>query len=170
MDDLDANLAVASCSDASKAGRLRSGGSSRRSSIPSLRDMWRLLQLRQVNLREHVLHFARDGIPLLCHDLLRNVPAHATSRSLQPHSTSRALSRLHALAGSLLHHSFPNVRVRQGREHVAWVGVVTAGANVIVTVVCVAAHVEAPSAEVGTAAQPWREGFSIEAATLQHEA
>lgn len=62
------------------------------------------------------------------------------------------------------------MRVRPGREHVAWVGVVTAGANVIVTVVCVAAHVEAPSAEVGTAAQPWREGFSIEAATLQHEA
>jgi hypothetical protein len=129
-----------------------------------------LLQLQQVNLREHVLHFARDGIPLLCHDLLRYVPTHATSRSLQPHSTSRALSRLHALAGSLLHHSFPYARVRAGREHVARVGVVTTGANVIVTVVCVATHVQTPSAEVSTAAQPWRVVFSIEAAALQHEA
>jgi len=39
-----------------------------------------------------------------------------------------------------------------------------------VTFVFVAAHVEAPSAEVSTATQPWREVFSIEAATLQHEA
>lgn len=39
----------------------------------------------------------------------------------------------------------------------------------IVTVGCVAAHVEAPSTEVSSAAQPWRERFSIEAATLQLE-
>jgi hypothetical protein len=84
-------------------------------------------------------------------------------------STSRVLSQLHALAGCFPHHSFPNLRVRLGREHVARVGVVTAGANVIVTFVFVATHVQAPSAEVSTAAQPWREGFSIEAATLQHK-
>ena len=77
------------------------------------------------------------------------------------------LSQLHALAGFFPHYSFPNLRVRLGREHVARVAVVTAGCNMFVTFGFVAAHVEAPSAEVSTAAQPWREGPSIETAALQ---
>jgi hypothetical protein len=38
-----------------------------------------------------------------------------------------------------------------------------------VAVVCIAAHVQAPSAEVGAAAQPWHVASSREAATLQQK-
>ena len=82
---------------------------------------------------------------------------------------TRARSRLHALAGSSIHHSSPRLRVRLRREHVAGVGVETAGANVGVAVVFVTAHVQAPSAEVGAAAQPWHVALSREAAALQQQ-
>ena len=78
-----------------------------------------------------------------------------------------ARSRLHALAGSSVHHSSPHLRVRLRREHVARVGVQTAEENVGVAVVCITAHVQAPSAEVSAAAQPWHVASSMHAATLQ---
>ena len=87
--------------------------------------------------------------------------AHSASRA--PH----ARSRLHALAGSSVHHSSPRLRVRLRREHVARVGVETAGANVGVAVVFVTAHVHAPSAEVSAAAQPCHVASMWEAAALQ---
>jgi len=60
--------------------------------------------------------------------------------------------------------------VRLRRETRAGVGVEIAGANVIVAVVYIAAHVEAPSAEVGAAAQLWHVGSGrVEAAALQQQ-
>jgi hypothetical protein len=54
---------------------------------------WRnsCLQRRQVDLRKHVPHPARDGLALLSRHLLRNVPAREKSMSSWPtHSASRA--------------------------------------------------------------------------------
>jgi len=82
---------------------------------------------------------------------------------------TRARSRLHALASSSIHHSSPRLWVRLRREHVARVGVETAGADVGVTVVRVTAHVQAPSAEVSAAAQPCHVASSRQATALQQE-
>ena len=129
-------------------------------------------QLRQVNLWKHFLYPARDGTALLCRHLLRDVPAHKHYElmigALRTTCTF-ARSRLHALAGSSIHHSSPRLRVRLRREHVARVGVVTAGADVGVAVACVTAHVQAPSAEVSAAAQPCHVASSRQATTLQQE-
>ena len=81
----------------------------------------------------------------------------------------RARSRLHALAGSPVHHCPPRLRVRLRRETRAGVGVEIAGANVNMAVAYIAAHVEAPSAEVGAAAQLWHVASSREEAALQQQ-
>ena len=119
-----------------------------------------------------------DGITLLCRHLLCNTPACDKARAhgrRTPHRVRgmRARSRLHALAGSPVHHCSPRLRVRLRREQVAGVGVETAGENVGVAVAYIAAHVQAPSAEVGAAAHlcawPWHVALYREAAALQQQ-
>jgi hypothetical protein len=107
-------------------------------------------RLGQVDLRKHLLHLARYGVAQLCSHFLRNV-------------------RLHTLAGSFVHHSPPNLRMRLWWKNVSTVGVVRAGADVGVAVACVTAHGQAPGAEVSTAAQPCHVASVGQATALQQQ-
>ncbi len=107
-------------------------------------------RLRQDDLRKNVLHLVRDGVAQFFYHFLRDV-------------------RLHALAGSSVHHSPPNLRMRLWRKNVSTVGVVRAGADVGVAVICITAHGQAPGTEVRTAAQPCHVATVGQATALQHE-